>query len=402
MNNTIKKLNSTFFILLGLTIPISVVATNILIGLIIFLWIAERKFREKLIEIKSSKWMISVLCLLILYCLGMLWGNEHSNAKGTFQILSLFLTFIIFETSKYSQTTLKWGTILFIFSTFISAILAILINQDIILPIYNYSSVLTVHTGNRPAFILYNYHNILLAFSSLICFFLFAEKKPKHRWLLIVCILIYCLSIFTEAGRAGQLILILICGAYIIYYSKKKIKYSIGIIIFLLTCFHVSYQYSYIFKQRVNFTINSVQNSFNQENLKSINKSDKEDVRIFFIRKSLDFIKKKPILGYGTGSFAKTFNLKLTEESPKLYTTPHNTYLYVWFEIGIFGLIILLSMFYFQIKSLYKLKYNFHRILLPIGFMIIMFFDSYLFSFILTIFYIYFFTIFNNYKIYKK
>ena len=95
-------------------------------------------------------------------------------------------------------------------------------------------------------------------------------------------------------------------------------------------------------------------------------------------------------------------NKRIYVNHPKLYTTPHNTYLYVWFEIGIFGLIILLNIFYFQIKSLSKLKGNFHRILLTIGFMTIMFFDSYLFSFVLTIFYIYFFTVYNNYMVGKN
>ena len=153
-------------------------------------------------------------------------------------------------------------------------------------------------------------------------------------------------------------------------------------------CSYGSYKYSSIFKSRINYTLNSIQNE-----------EAEEDIRIYFIKESLDFIKKKPILGYGTGSFAKTFNKKVFNNKPKLYTTPHNTYLYVWFEVGVFGLILLLNIFYFQTKSLSKLKYNFHRLLLPIGFMIIMFFDAYLFSFTITIFYIYLFTIYNNYDI---
>ena len=388
MKDFIKKLHSIFFILIGVSIPISIAATNIFIGLFVVCWIIEGNIREKLEKIKKSKWMISVLSLLILYCLAMMWGDEHSNAKGTFQILSLFLTFIVFETSKLNQSTLKWGALLFLFATFISAILAILINQEIILPLHNYTSMISPDV-TKTVFIWYTYHNILLAFSSLLCFFLLAEKKSKHRWLLIIFILVYSLSILTERGRAGQLIFFLIFGIYAVYYFKRKIIYSIAIISFLISCCYISYQYSYWFSHRFNTTMTVIQDEIN---------GDEEDIRFFFFRKSLEYIKKKPILGYGTGSFAKTLNVRINEKFPKLYTTPHNTYLYVLFETGIFGLIILLSIFYFQIKSLYRLKYNFHRVLLPFGLMVIMFFDAYLFSFVVTIFYIYLFTLYNNYK----
>ena len=144
-----------------------------------------------------------------------------------------------------------------------------------------------------------------------------------------------------------------------------------------------------------------IQNEIIQTNSQSTDK-DQNDIRIVFIKETINYIKKKPILGYGTGSFGTIFKREINSGHEYLInTTPHNTYLYVWFEIGIFGLIILLNIFYFQIKSLSKLKYSFHRILLPIGFMIIMLVDTYLFSFILTIFYIYFFTIYNNYKVDK-
>ncbi|MDG2139210.1 MAG: O-antigen ligase family protein, partial [Flavobacteriales bacterium] len=194
-----------------------------------------------------------------------------------------------------------------------------------------------------------------------------------------------------------QLIFFLIFGIYAIYYFKKKIIYSIAIISFLISCCYISYQYSTIFNHRFNLTVIAVKDG-KGVNFQSSKKGDKEDARFFFVRKSLEYIKKKPILGYGTGSFAKTFNMRINEKHPKLMTTPHNTYLYVLFETGIFGLIILLSIFYFQIKSLYRLKYNFHRVLLPFGLMVIMFFDAYLFSFVVTIFYIYLFTLYNNYK----
>ena len=78
--------------------------------------------------------------------------------------------------------------------------------------------------------------------------------------------------------------------------------------------------------------------------------------------------------------------------------TPHNQYLYVWFELGFFGLLLLLLIFALQIKELLKKKDSFYRLLLPISFMLLLLVDSYFFIFIGTITYIYLYTIFRNHQ----
>ena len=80
------------------------------------------------------------------------------------------------------------------------------------------------------------------------------------------------------------------------------------------------------------------------------------------------------------------------------HTTPHNQYLYVWFEIGFFGLVLLLSFFYLQIKQLIKFEDKFHTILLPIIFLLLMCVDSYLTIFTGAITYMFLFTIYTRYN----
>ena len=75
-----------------------------------------------------------------------------------------------------------------------------------------------------------------------------------------------------------------------------------------------------------------------------------------FIEETLKDIIKKPILGYGTGSFGKfsLLNKKgIISSEYKFFDwiTPHNQYLYVWFEIGILGLLCLILIFYLQAKN---------------------------------------------------
>ena len=99
-------------------------------------------------------------------------------------------------------------------------------------------------------------------------------------------------------------------------------------------------------------------------------KEGKEDIRYVLVKESITRILMKPFMGYGTGSFGTIFNNEV--DSDYLFDqhiTPHNNYLFVWFELGILGLVLLLSIFYYQIKELFKKQDGIHRVLLPFSFM---------------------------------
>ena len=148
-----------------------------------------------------------------------------------------------------------------------------------------------------------------------------------------------------------------------------------------------------MYKDRFDVVSNIIQNNGDRGEGKL------EDIRYVFVKESLDRIIKKPILGYGTGSFGTIFNNEVKSGHVfDTHTTPHNQYLYVWFELGILGLLLLLSIFFHQIRELFKKKDGIHRILLPLSFMFLMLIDSYFFIFILTSCYIFLFTIYSKYQ----
>ena len=124
-----------------------------------------------------------------------------------------------------------------------------------------------------------------------------------------------------------------------------------------------------------------VKNRFNYE-WKNITQNRSSD-RNILLKETITLIKQNPILGYGSGSFTDVFG-KINEKTQKIvnskHKTPHNNYLYVWIELGVLGFILLLSIFYFQIRELYKLKDGDVRVLLPLMYLIIMIMDSYFLS----------------------
>jgi len=392
MSKSIVRVQQFLFVLLGVFIPTSIAITNLIIGLLALCWILERNFKAKFDIIKASKWMLAVFALIGFYGLGMLWGDNHLNADWQFQRLALLLVFPILITMNLKQETIKRAVFSFLGTAFISAFAALAINNNIILPLGDYLSFIDPSSRNS-AFITYNYHNVILALATILSLYVLIEKKSKYTYLLLLFILVYAISIFTERGRAGQVIFNLSAVFYIIYYNRRKLLRLCALLILLFSFQFVIYNSTNVYKDRFDAVSNIIQNNGDRGEGKT------EDIRYVFIKESLSSILEKPIFGYGTGSFGTIFEneVKSGHYFDK-YTTPHNQYLYVWFELGIFGLVLLLLIFYYQIKELFRKKDGIHRVLLPLSFMFLMLVDSYFFIFILTICYMFLYTIYSRYQ----
>ena len=392
MNKLIVRAQQFLFVLLGVFIPTSIAITNLIIGLLALCWILERNFKAKFDIIRSSKWMLAILALIGFYGLGLLWGDQHLNADWQFQRLALLLIFPILMTMNLNQETIKRAVFVFLGTAFISAFTAIAINNNIILPLSEYLSFIDPSWRNS-AFITYNYHNVILALATTLSLYVLIEKKSKYTYLLLLFIVVYAISIFTEIGRAGQVIFNLSAVFYIIYYNSRNLFRLCSLLLLLFSFQFGIYHSTNVYKDRFDAVSNIIQNNGDR------GKGKPDDIRYVFVKESLKRIIEKPILGYGTGSFGTIFKNEV--KSGHYFdkqTTPHNQYLYVWFELGILGLVLLLLIFYLQIKELFRKKDGIHRVLLPLSFMFLMLVDSYFFIFILTICYMFLYTIYSRYQ----
>tara|TARA_B110000459_G_scaffold102773_1_gene114278 strand:- start:817 stop:2028 length:1212 start_codon:yes stop_codon:yes gene_type:complete len=391
--NLLNNLKNIVFVLLAFTIPVSVAFTNVFLVVFLIVWLLEGDFIRKIHVFKSNKWLWSVLVLTIMYFLGLMYGHNHNDANYVLQRVSLLLMFIVFTTAEIRQKSYHYALTLFLFTNLISATVSILINNEIIEPISSYIPIISSE-NSISAFLKYNYHNILLSFSSLLSFMLFHLSKNKYSFLYLLAIPIFCLSIFSEAGRAGQLTINVFMFFYAIYFLRSKIKYSISIFFFLILVNYFSYNNSTVFKYRVDQLNHVVQNNGEKKNPKAKEK----DIRYLFLNESLSLIKERPFFGHGSGSFSSILisNTNSSYDFEK-HKTPHNNFLYVFFELGIFGFLIFLSIFYYQIKSILKnSNMKIHSIILPLFYLFLMLFDSYLFIFTITVMYMFMYKIFSE------
>ena len=152
--------------------------------------------------------------------------------------------------------------------------------------------------------------------------------------------------------------------------------------------FFAAYQSSPLFKDRIDLAVN---NTINYE----INKKTPTGLRITFATNSWDVIKENPIIGIGTGDFPseyKKINQINTPELPNT-TNPHNMYILVTMQLGLIGLVSMLSIFYYQIKLSFYASNRFIKdigIALPLMFLVIMWSDSYILGHYTTLMFVFF------------
>ena len=118
--------------------------------------------------------------------------------------------------------------------------------------------------------------------------------------MLILFIILLTFSLFSEAGRAGQIIFVLFLTLYSIDLAIKKKRESIYMIFFLIVTLFISYNFSPNFNYRVNDLL-----------LKFQTTEKNNDNRIIFWKSTLNKIYEKPaknLMGHGTGSWRSEMN----------------------------------------------------------------------------------------------
>ena len=223
------KLKGIALITLAFFAPISIFVTDLAIFSLVILWLFEGHFRSKWNIIKSSPWILSLLALLLLYVVGMLWGTNHQGAEWLFQKSILLLLLPILYTLNFSHKEVKYSLFAFLSATTLSALIASLINLGLIKHLFKYSSIFANNWQN-PAFIPYTEHNIFLAFSLLVSFFLLYNSYSNKalRIVLVLISILFLMNLYSEKGRSGQFAFIFIFLSFsIITFWNNAIMYSL-------------------------------------------------------------------------------------------------------------------------------------------------------------------------------
>jgi len=164
-------------------------------------------------------------------------------------------------------------------------------------------------------------------------------KQLRYFWLIVY--LAAVVNIFYIApGRTGMFVFVFLMVLFLIQ-RLRFIQCVFGLLVFCsaLTLFYVT---SDNFSGRIHEVVKEVKAYEKDKSMTSIGQ------RFDWWITSFELIKKKPVLGYGTGSFPSIYKQTTKTTRVKAMDNPHNEYLFITFQFGIIGLFLFLMLFLLQ------------------------------------------------------
>lgn len=201
-----------------------------------------------------------------------------------------------------------------------------------------------------PGIFMTNWSTQSMAFIAALLCCLFAYKQltnPLHKKCLWGLMAIFLFDIFfVSVSRSGYLALFpALIFAGIVMYGSKKLPQILVVILGISLLVALG---STSLQERIKLAMaekDSYQTSANDTAI---------GLRMVFYKNTIEIIKQRPLLGYGTSGFAKAYadqvEGKFTDWHGIKTADPHNQYMFVLAENGIIGLLIFLGYIFVCIR----------------------------------------------------
>jgi len=398
---SVTKINQNFrnfaFLALGLMMPFSAAAISIFMILLIIGTLLDKSSYQKIYNNLKTPLFQSFVLFFILHMAGFFWLEVESINWHK----SWMVWFIPILAVAVDRNTARKGVYAFVIGMMLAEM-------------YVYFNIFSIWeeylNGRYEDFLLPISHisyNPYLAISiGLLLTTLLAGQYKNLRLFVAICFLITMVAnMFMTGGRAGQLGFIFIWLAISYYYLKSKLTGLLAMMISLVFVLVIAWNFSPVFKDRVLTGMDelALYQDYVQNSIKTNESISATSVglRLHFNEHSLKLFKESPIYGYGTGSFENAFKNYIEKSSELVFKTsnPHSNHMLILVQFGIVGFLIYLNVFYQQTKvaNMMPRDYEFRAMafVLPLFFLLISFYDSYiwghhtqaLFAYLTAIFY---------------
>ena len=361
MNFTDIKYKANYYVLLmmAFVIPLErkLIAPLIILFFVTCLFNFEFKPKKK-----ATILLFSII--YIIYIIGLLYSDDLKT--GFFDIttkLSLIIFPISFFIAKLDFNGILNNTLKsFIEGCFVSVVIA-LISSSINF-YFSFDTSLFFY-GGAALFMHSSYFAMLLSLCLVVLYYFLLTKNPtfKQKTILFLIIL-FSTNILLLSSKTGLITMLLVHSIAISIWVIKYKAFVKGTVVLLLLIisFFVTYQYSSLFKQRVNelATVSRI----NQSEISSTS------TRKFIWITSFYLIKNNPIIGYGTGDAKNVLVTEYQKEGMEFFhdekLNAHNQFFQTTLAIGLIGGVILILMLIIPI--IIALKNNY---IIYLGFLII-------------------------------
>ena len=378
-------LNKTFFfsrsyyILTGialLSIPFTPLFYFFISPLLLILWIIEGKWKDKWSQIKESKTLIIILSFMLFWLINLI-GVFYSSyfERGlirTYDKLPFLIYPLVFFTinkSCFSKDKLNRLFKGFICTTTIMLLIS-----------WGKAFVHHLKTGKTDYYYYIKfselfghpaYYALIVCIAFCILFYFFNNSTKSNKWILLILMLFFALSIYFLQSRSGIMAFIIIVLFSIFYYLHTHNKpYWHGITGILAVSLFVVLIVK-LFPSRIGYYVGEVNSEqFHTKNLVGI----RSEIWEITFRLGMENKMIGIGSGYNSNSYLTEDELDIINEH-QLFINAHNQFLQTFLEHGILGFCIIAFLFIYSFYYAIKTK-NYLLLMLLVGFFINIFFES--------------------------
>jgi len=323
--------------LIGFSLPISTAFDNITVGLFLLVWLVTGDWRARWRRLSDNPASYAIGALLALAALGMFWGagNVKENIRYFEKYAGLILALALF-TLPLDRRMRQRALIGFATAALLTAVVSFAFKLGLVPAVW----FPTKSPTNPTVFKLHITHGFFVAIGAYI-FLVNALEATDPRWRAAfgVAAAITAANVLVVEGRIGYLILaILMIYLFVQHFRWRGVLASLVLIVVAIS---VAAQFP------ESAVMRRMTTAF--EELHNWQRGEHDDLsstgtRLRFATTSVLLIAEHPVLGVGTGGYEVAYRAAVPE-GDLVSNNPHNQYLLTTVQLGLPGLLVLLSLF---------------------------------------------------------
>ena len=341
-------------VLLGFSIPVSVLLDNVLLGLIVLFWIAGGRYRDKLAAIRGNPVALLALALYFLHLLGSLYSIGTARdvlealAKASRLLLIPALIFLLREPLWRER-----GIAAFLASMLVTLVLSYLLWLGVL----SGKGWLKGVPLDPVAFKAHITHNVFMAFAAFLLAqaALDAATRPRRIVLAALCAAVVANVLLMVPGRTGIVVLLVLFVYFLCRRFRLKGLAFAGIALGALAVAVLAAPESMLHKR-----VTLADEEYQQWRA-GVPPAPTSSVglRLELLRNTLAIIASNPVIGVGTGGFGQAYARRVGDPGAGGMHNPHNEILLMIAQFGIAGLVLLAGLFATQWRQAARLPGRF-------------------------------------------
>jgi O-antigen ligase len=339
VNRTADRAAQWAAVALGFSIPLLVALDNVLLAIVLAGWLASGAWRAKWSTVRGNRVGLAALVLYGLLFAGTLYGERNPGDTPFYLAKYIDLLFIpVFAFVLREELARRRAIYALAAGLAVVLVLSYLIQFGVI----PRTNIFTKDFSQPVVLKTRQTHNLLMALGA----FLFAQlalaagtQRLRQIWAALALLAAANLTLFVQ-GATGYVVL----GVLVLYLGyglrgQRGLTWAIGAVAAVVLALTLV---SGPFQQR----IAQIRSEISQWQPGIPNASSSVGTRLEFYRLTFGIVRDRPLLGSGTGSFAKAYEEKTKGQAVLPSRNPHNEYLHILVQLGLVGLAALLYLFW--------------------------------------------------------